>query len=238
MTRRFRPYDFSHSRSHSAPTIPSFRLTPPTPHGSFHETDYDSDDSIPTSAAAMPRPNRYTKHNNYPYAYTSQTSTSPAFPPPRSKAVDPQHIRETTTSDGQRLQPKNVWMSQDGMFYYVQLKKVPYQYPSEEARNRLSQSQSPSHFIFQTPMTSLDPALTGTGLHQALGGTTTGATEVIPEQTSVVNAEDDYAAMTEGQFSAESVENVFVDYTAQLHAQSQPQPQNAMVWPVDHNASQ
>ncbi|KAF1969757.1 hypothetical protein BU23DRAFT_557381 [Bimuria novae-zelandiae CBS 107.79] len=162
MRNRLRASGFSHSRSFSAPTVPSLRLTPPTPHGSFHPTDYDSDDSIPSSAAAMPRPNRYRRHatrnSSHPYAPSSGSSSSPTFPPEQCQQINPGYFSGTCA--GAKIAAFSIVLSPDGEVN-IRGQLLPSQYPSQTYQERKSLSQPSSPLFFQAP---IDPQIAALGI--------------------------------------------------------------------------
>ena len=167
-----------HSRSFSAPTIPHLRLTPPTPHGSFHETDYDSDD-IPSSAAAMPRPTRYRRSavrtSTHPYAsstrspssssslssspsLSSSSSSSPTLPSEHHQQINPGHF--SGVCYGRKIAAFSIVLSPDGELT-IRGQLLPSQFPSQTLQDRKSLSQPASPLFFQDP---IDPAIAALGL--------------------------------------------------------------------------
>lgn len=244
MRSRLRPSGFSHSRSFSAPTVPSLRLTPPTPHGTFHERDYDSDDSIPTSAAAMPRPNRYRRpstRTGHPYALASPSSSStppsssPTFAPEQYQSINPGYFRGKI--DGKTVAAFSVVIAPDGTVT-IQGQLVPNQtkYPSQDVQERRSLSQPTSPLFFQNP---IDPSTAALGLRKPPPpAPTTSETVSAQQQPSIVdpNQQLEHAVPLVDHHvdhhSAQTGQMYLEQYNAYL-AHYQAEQQNMWLWPVD-----
>lgn len=221
MRSRLRASDFSHSRSFSAPTVPSLRLTPPTPHGSFHEKDYDSDDSIPSSAAAMPRPNRYRRSNtrttSHPYASGSQSSSSsPTFPSDQHQQVNPGFFSGMYTD--KKIAAFNITMTPDG-FINIQGQLLPSQFPSQTVQERRSLSQPSSPHFFQDP---IDPSIAALGLQNPPTTTAGGVVETLPRNAPIQRER----IVPLANHPVGQMENVFINPYSK-HQQSFP------MWPVE-----
>jgi hypothetical protein len=233
MRSRFRPAGFSHSRSFSAPTVPSLRLTPPTPHGSFHEKDYDSDDSIPTSAAAMPRPNRYrrpsTRASSHPYATNGQpASVSPTFPPEQYQSINPGFFRGKL--DDITVAAFSVVIAPDGrIFIEGQLVPKPAKYPSQDVQDRRSLSQPSSPLFFQNP---IDPSIAALGLHNPPNSPTDGEIVSPQKQSSIAPHKQEHAVPLVETRSAQ-LDQVYLEQYDTYLTQYQPEQQNMWMWPVE-----
>lgn len=181
MRSRLRPSGFSHSRSFSAPTVPSLKLTPPTPHRIYHEKGYDSDDSIPTSAAAMPHPNKYDRPSlrkrSDPYSIKGQSSPSPTFPPEEFQSVNPGYFRGKLHDE--TIAASSIVIGPDGRTVTIegQLVPQPVRYPSQDVQERRLLSQPTSHLIFQNP---IDHSVAALGLQNPPNSPTDG--ETVPPQ--------------------------------------------------------
>lgn len=108
----------------------------------------------------MPRQNRYISNKNF----TAQLSQN--FPPARSIGMDPKYVRGTITRDGDRLKPKNVWKSQDGETFYVQLEKVPNRSPSVPSSQTYMSGPPTPPFINYTTNPAFSPTFPAPGLPQ------------------------------------------------------------------------
>lgn len=222
MRSRLRASDFSHSRSFSAPTVPSLRLTPPTPHGSFHERDYDSDDSIPSSAAAMPRPNRYrrsaTRTTSHPYASSSQSSSSSSTVlSEQDQQINPGFF--SGTCNGRKIAAFNITMSPDGIVT-IQGQLLPSQFPSQTVQERRSLSQPSSPLFFQAP---IDPSIAALGLQNPPATTVGDAVEPLPMKTTMAPQERVLPLMSH---PVGKMENMFVNPYLDFQ-------QGFPMWPVE-----
>ncbi|KAL5386357.1 hypothetical protein DPSP01_004085 [Paraphaeosphaeria sporulosa] len=232
MRSRLRPSGFSHSRSFSAPTVPSLRLTPPTPHRSYHhEKDYDPDDSIPTSAAAMPRPNRYRRPSprtsgHHPYAINGQSSPSPTFPHEQYQSVNPGFFRGQL--DGKTIAAFSIVIAPDGYTVTIQGQLVPKpaKYPSQDVQERRSLSQPASPVIFQSP---IEHSVAALGLQNPPNSPTDGET-VPPKQQPRLAPEKPEHAVPLAEDHSQFAQMYLDQYNAYL---TQYQTQQQWMWPVE-----